>query len=54
MIAPSRPLHEIQLHHALGGGAADVAALTEYGEAARVDSFRFAVALSPDRGTRRL
>ena len=33
MIAPSRPFHEFQLHHALGGGAADVAALTEYGEA---------------------
>ena len=34
MIAPSRSLHEFPLHHALGVGAADVAALTEYGEAA--------------------
>ena len=33
MIAPSRSLHEFLLHHALGGGTADVTALDEYGEA---------------------
>src|SRR4051794_11113066 len=33
MIAPSRSLHEFLLHLTLGGGATDVAALTEYGEA---------------------
>ena len=47
MIAPSRTLHEFQLQHrALSGGAADVVALTEYGEGQ--GAFRSIFGLAPD------